>query len=201
MSTIKGDRRGQSFIEAMVALTIIVTSVSSSLALVQASLTSTRISGSQIIAANLAREGLEVVRSIRDSNWLKGQSFQVGLVSGVDKAARPFIDRATGAWTMDFTPVTTDDDASALYLFVDGMYVQATLPPAGSRASQYRRVVTLDHICRNDATGVETVVTGTDVCSGIETLVGLAVESRVTYIGLSGNRRTVSAEERLYDWR
>jgi len=201
LSTIRADRRGQSFIEAMVALTIIVTAVSSSLVLVQSSLTSTRISGSEIVAANLAREGLEVVRSIRDSNWLRGESFKVGLVSGTDKDVRPIFDPATGSWTLDFTPVTLDDDASTLYRMLDGLYLHADAPPAGSGTSQYRRVVTLDHICRNDVTGEETVATGTDLCVGGQTQVGFAVKSRVSFIGVSGDRRIVSAEERLYDWR
>lgn len=201
LSTIRHDRKGQSFIEAMVALTIIVTSVSSSLALVQASLTSSRISGSEIIAANLSREGIEVVRSIRDSNWLRGESFKVGLVSGTDKDARPFLDTATGGWTLDFTPVTLSDTLSTLYLLADGTYVHADAAPIGRGASQYRRVVTLNHICRDDSTGAERIVIGSALCGGAETLVGLAVSSRVSFVGLSGGRRTVSAEERIYDWR
>src|SRR5262245_35142172 len=86
--------RGQSFIEAMVALTIIITSISSALALVQSSITASRVGGSQIIAANLAREGIEVVRSLRDGNWLSGNGFDEGLRDAAVKTARPIFDRA-----------------------------------------------------------------------------------------------------------
>src|SRR5688500_13720998 len=91
--------RGQSFVEAMVAISVMITAISSSLALIQSSITATRIGGQQIVAANLAREGLEVVRGLRDTNWLKGQSFQVGLidVSG-RKPARPVLDVQDGEW-------------------------------------------------------------------------------------------------------
>jgi len=47
-------------IEGMLAMTIIITAVSSSLALVQSSITASRISGRPGRAANLAREGIEV---------------------------------------------------------------------------------------------------------------------------------------------
>jgi len=185
----------------MVALTIIVTAVSSSLSLVQSSLTSSRISGSEVVAANLAREGIEVVRSIRDSNWLRGESFKVGLVNGTSKNARPFLNTATGFWTMDFTPVTLNDELSTLYILADGTFIHADTPPAGQRASHYRRVITMDHICRDNITGSERIAEGASVCGNSETLVGFAVKSRVSFIGLSGGRRTVSIEERIYDWR
>lgn len=202
LSTIRKDRRGQSFIEAMVALTIIVSSVTSSLALVQSSLTSTRISGSQVIAANLAREGIEVVRSLRDSNWLAGQSFQVGLVLGGVKSARPFLDTANGTWSMDISSVDIDDDEARLYLLSNGTYVHADIQPTGSSVSQYRRVLTLNHICRKSSgAGIERIVTGTGTCDGTEDLVGLSVDALVSFIGQSGNRRNVMVQERFYDWR
>lgn len=200
-NTIKNDKRGQSFIEAMIALTILVSAVSSSMALVQSSLTATRISGSQVVAANLAREGVEVVRSIRDSNWLRGQSFQVGLVSGTDKSSRPFLNLATGEWTMDFTALTIEDEDAVLYLYPNGLYIQANSQPVGTRHSPYQRIITLNHICRVDATGVEAIFTGATTCGVGETLVGLAVEVEVSLIGVSGSRRSVTVDERLYDWR
>lgn len=202
LTTIKNDRRGQGFIEAMVALTIIVTSVTSALALVQSSLTSTRISGSEVIAANLAREGIEVVRSARDSAWLMGQSFEVGLVLDQIKSALPILDTVNGTWSIDISNVVIADDAARIYLTTDGVYVQASVQPTGSSVSQYARLLTLNHICRLDTDGTERIVTGTDLCvDGTETLVGLAVDSEVSFIGQSGNRRRVLVEERLYDWR
>lgn len=184
------------------ALTIIVSSVSSALALVQSSLTSTRISGSQVTGANLAREGLEVVRAKRDTNWLSGTAFFTDLISGTDKTARPLLDTSTGEWTVEFSDFDLDDNKARLWRLADGTFVQTTGgQPPGSSETQYRRIMTVDHVCRASVSGDERVASGTDVCGPGETLVGFAVTSQVSFIGQSGNRRSVEAEGRLYDWR
>lgn len=196
------DRRGQSFIEAMIAITVIVTSVSSSLALIQSSITATRIGGAQVTAANLAREGMEVVRAMRDTNWLLSQSFQVGLVdAGGVKDVRPLLDLQNGGWTLSFDPTSLSDANAALYVTQEGVYVQADAQPSGSAVSPYARVVTIDHVCRENTTGVERVVGGTDTCTLAETLVALDVRSTVRWRGVSGQFQTLTVEERLYDWR
>jgi hypothetical protein len=189
----------------MVALTIIMTSISSAVGLVQSSITASRIGGSQIIAGNLAREGMEVVRSLRDSNWLRGESFETGLIDASVKTGRPFFDRAQGLWTFQFTaaPMSPSDPLATLYLTQDGIYVHADAPSGNDLAAPYRRVVTLNHVCRHNATGVERVETGdTAVCLlGVETLAALDVISTVQWNGLTGRQRDTVAQERLYDWR
>ena len=198
----RAKRRGQSFIEAMVAITVIVTSIASALALVQASITASRVGGQQIVAANLAREGLEVVRSLRDTNWLKSQSFQVGLVdAGGNKTIRPLLDLESGAWTPSFAATSLANPNASVYLTPSGIFAQADAPPSGSTVTPYSRVVTLQHLCRDNASSVERIVGGSGTCLGTETLVGLAVSSSVRYRGVSGNYQTLVVEERLYDWR
>jgi hypothetical protein len=201
-STTERAPRGQSFIEAMVAITVIVTSISSSLALVQSSITATHNGGIQVTAANLAREGAEVVRGLRDTNWLKSQSFQVGLVDASgDKTARPLLDQAGGGWSLSFAPTGLTAANAAVYVTGDGVYLQADAQPAGSTLSPYTRVITLQHICRDDTTGTERTVGDATTCLGSETLVGLNVDSTVRWRGVSGQYQTLTVEERLYDWR
>ena len=197
---IRNDIRGQSFVEAMVAITIIVSSISSSLALVQSSITASRIGGTHVVAANLAREGLEVARSIRDTNWLSGRSFQVGLVDPAGKTAKPALDRSTGTWSLRFGVLTLGDAGTATYLGADGVYVQADVQPAGSAVSPYFRLLTLDFICRDDAGGAERIVADGS-CLGTETLAGLAVSSAIQWVTVAGSSQTLTAEERFYDWR
>jgi hypothetical protein len=184
----------------MIAITIIVSSVSSSLALVQSSITASTIGGTHVVAANLAREGAEVARSVRDSNWLKGQSFQVGLTDAGGKAARPFLNTATGAWSFSFAPTSLSSPSSAVYLDRDGIYVQADGLPAGGTLSPYSRVVTLNHVCRDNGTGEERIVTSGS-CLGTETLVALDAVSEVRWRAIGGAQQTVTVESRLYDWR
>lgn len=195
------DHRGQSFVEAMVAITIIVSSISSSLALVQSSITASRIGGTHVIAANLAREGLEVARSIRDGNWLAGRSFQVGLVDPAGKIAKPALDRSNGTWSLVFGSFALDGSGAAIYLTDDGVYLQADAQPTGSSTSPYARMLTIDHVCRDNGTGVERIASGAGSCLGTETLIGLAVSSAVRWTTVAGSFQTLTAEERLYDWR
>lgn len=198
------DRRGQSFIEAMVALTIIITSVSSALALVQSSLTSSSVGGTQIVASNLAREGVEIVRSIRDSNWLAGGSFKDGLTYGTDKTAIPVLDKASGSWSLTLAPLAMTDALAALYLDTDGGYVHAGSMVPGTSATPYRRLLTVNYICRENSTGAETIVTVPNAScppSTTHTFVGLEVQSAVRWTVAGGSSRNLTVTERLYDWR
>jgi type II secretory pathway pseudopilin PulG len=189
-------------IEGMLAMTIIITAVSSSLALVQSSITASRISGAQVVAANLAREGIEVVRAKRDSNWLAGGSFQAGLTDPASKIARLGLDPATATWSLSFGSWTVDSPEAQLRLAPTGLFVRPEDAPTGSANTPYSRVVEIDFICRNQGTGVERIeATAGMTCTSAETLVGLALKSSVSYAGTGGFKRTVTLEERLYDWR
>jgi type II secretory pathway pseudopilin PulG len=64
------NQTGQTLIETVVAITILVTALVSSLALTIYVLSNSNRNQSEIIATYLAREGVDVVRNMRDSNWL-----------------------------------------------------------------------------------------------------------------------------------
>ncbi len=59
--------------EVVVAIGLITAFLVGAISLVSFSISSIRIQKSRIIAAGLAQEGLEIVRSIRDNNWLSGK--------------------------------------------------------------------------------------------------------------------------------
>lgn len=63
-------QRGESIIESMVAISIIVTSLVGIMALFSDNIRTNQSTKNKIIAINLAREGIEAVRYVRDSNWL-----------------------------------------------------------------------------------------------------------------------------------
>ncbi len=65
------NQSGQTLIETLVAIFVLTTALVSGLALAIKSLSSSGLSQNQIIASNLAREGIEVVRMMRDTNWLE----------------------------------------------------------------------------------------------------------------------------------
>ena len=95
---------GQSLLELIVALGVILAGVLGGLTLVISSITAARRTQQQIIAQNLAREGLELVRSVRDSNWLdpnyptSPDAWDRGLID-----TTPDPDDPTAAPVIDFT--------------------------------------------------------------------------------------------------
>ena len=60
---------GFTILELIVAIFIITTGLVAAASLMSYSISAVIIGKSQIIATNLAQEGLEVVRNIRDNNW------------------------------------------------------------------------------------------------------------------------------------
>ena len=75
--------RGTTLVEALVAIMILVFGVVPSLAVI---LTGNAFSSSvrdRLVASNLAQEGMEVVRAIRDANWFDNEPFDLGLSDGI----------------------------------------------------------------------------------------------------------------------
>lgn len=68
--------------EGIIAASIIATAIVGILALLAASLRQAQFAKSQFIAAELALEGVEVVRAIRDENWINGRPWNAGLSPG-----------------------------------------------------------------------------------------------------------------------
>lgn len=60
---------GFSLLEVMIAIYIIITALTGIMALVSSINASASVSSSKLVAANLAQEGIEVVKSIRDLNF------------------------------------------------------------------------------------------------------------------------------------
>jgi len=64
-------RSAQSLLEAIIAIGVILVATISATTLIVTTIAAGRASTDKIEAVNFAREGVEVVRQIRDSNWMK----------------------------------------------------------------------------------------------------------------------------------
>ncbi len=62
---------GSTLIEVIVAMTIMVLGLTAMLSLAIASLAMSRATKERVVALNLAREGIELTRAVRDTNWLR----------------------------------------------------------------------------------------------------------------------------------
>lgn len=68
--------------ETILAIAIIALVITTTYGLSQNSLKIGRNSINQFIAYHLAEEGLEIVRNLRDSNWLQNKEWRTGLQDG-----------------------------------------------------------------------------------------------------------------------
>lgn len=64
-------RPSQTLLEAVIAIGVILVSVIGSSTLIVTTISAGQSSEDKIVASNLAREAIEVIRGIRDSNWMK----------------------------------------------------------------------------------------------------------------------------------
>lgn len=82
MAFLRDSKKGQALIEAVVAVTLLSVGIVSIFALLNRSLTFNRISAESYTATYLAAEGIEVVRSIVDSNAIKKIAWNNGMSNG-----------------------------------------------------------------------------------------------------------------------
>lgn len=78
----KSKKMGFSLIESLVAISILIIGILSAFVLVIRTLATTPVIQSRLIAANLAQEGVELIRQIRDTNFINSQNWRTGLAEG-----------------------------------------------------------------------------------------------------------------------
>ena len=81
--------RGQTLIELLITVSVVTTGLFAASALVFSNLQLSDRDADEVVAVNLAREGIELAKEMRDSNWLAGAPFDQGLASGRDYSAAP----------------------------------------------------------------------------------------------------------------
>ena len=148
MSRTTKFRRSQGLAETIVAMTILVSAISSLVTMVVAAGTARNSNQYATVAADLAREGVEVVVAKRNDNWINDLPFDNGMYAGTDYTFELSFNPATSAWTFDSTPNLITDDAAKMYAYISpatypGLMVQASarrpipLPPLTAGSSRW----------------------------------------------------------------
>lgn len=73
-------RKGFTLIEVVIATFILVTGIMGAFGVIQQVTAYVSTSSNRLVAAYLSQEGIELIRNIRDSNWLAGVSWTTGLL-------------------------------------------------------------------------------------------------------------------------
>ncbi|MFH1173090.1 MAG: hypothetical protein V1692_01005 [bacterium] len=213
MSMLNG--KGQTLMEVVFVMALVIIGLLATLSLIMANILGVGVSENRVVASNLAREGIEIARHIRDSNWLNCQGscdWAEGLyLSAEDHTAVPafYYDGLYGGddsiWSLDFEADNFSDPAARIY--IDKHYIDYWSTPlyyndngARSETSQltlYRRLITLDDICSDGAIKEE----NQGACDSVPdvTKVGIRVISEIRWQE-RGREQSVVAEDWLYNW-
>jgi type II secretory pathway pseudopilin PulG len=167
---------GQTLIETIVAIGLLTTGIIGGLSLAITAQGAAEDILNQIIATNLAREGVEVVRNIRDTNWIIGA--HAGLLTtcpGIGPDQECYTnwgdyfppDPDPRNFTVEFTPGTNAwtlaenfDPNFRLYKHPNGLYRHTS---AGGSPTIYYRAIILDYdiaapFDTSPALGVQSIV-------------------------------------------
>lgn len=165
------NEKGYTLVEAIVAILILSLGILPSLSIVVIANSFSAFIKNNLIATNLAQEGVEVVRAMRDANWFNGQPFDNGLVP-------PSFDCTTGCrvqWD-SASPITLGTNPPLLFDSVSGIYNYLT-----GVDTIYRRKITI------------TKVAGSCSCE-------LLILAEVTWPERGGRTKTVVVESHLFNW-
>lgn len=213
--SIKTKNKGQGAIELIIALSIITFAIVGIISLTVMNISGQKITEDYIIASQLAREGVEVIRNLRDTDWLASDS--------VIRTATADFTKHYGIVRFDFTNNTW---SPVFNLFADNAYEDANgsynsdskILLAGSpdgvyqhdagTATPYGRIIVIDFICLNTGDCTDGIcsyseLNCTDSTSDSDTypdVIGYRVTAKVQW-NSKGVLSYASSTDYLYDWR
>ena len=211
MKYIKDNNDGQSLMELLIAITILVVALIATIALIINSIEAGKASRNKLIGTNFAREGIEIVRNMRDSNWIDPDetiAWDDGLdIASVGPITAPLVSHQWDTEPAGLVAINGFDHANAAIWDSpnEKMYLQATAGlPSGSELAHFYRVLYISSIC-HDSAGIEEIVPKESInpCSSIGagfSKVGIQVIAEVRWPTSDSNHKVV-IEERLYNWQ
>ncbi|MEX0877639.1 MAG: prepilin-type N-terminal cleavage/methylation domain-containing protein [Candidatus Spechtbacterales bacterium] len=173
----KNKNEGFTLLEAIIAIAVLLVAVTSASGLVISSLQGLHMTRNRVTAAYLAQEGIEVVRNIRDTNWINGNPYNAGLGESINAYCIEY--NGTGL----ISPPC--GDGYKLYLNPSGFYVHNS---AGADTTPFERRIFITYLVNPED----------DPAVDPDPPL-IQIESVVSWGGAGGGSITV--EDRLYDWQ
>ncbi|MFC1686560.1 hypothetical protein ACFLZS_01365 [Patescibacteria group bacterium] len=137
MLKILRQNKGQSLVETLIAIGVIVVGLVGVMALVVSAVAAGRISKEIVTATNLGREGIEVVREIRDSNWMQEESWTKEIIGGGNvRYARANFNAKKNQWELE-SATSTDLFDNEYKLYFSDYYSHDS---SGDETSYYRMI-------------------------------------------------------------
>jgi len=140
-----------SVMEVIIAITIVGLVSSACLSLLATSFRINRNIRNSLVASGLAQEGIEFVRSLRDSNWLAGKTADGTTCTLGTTQWRENL--CQGVYVMDYTDTILQNDSSLLYrstaAATQGFYVRTS---TDNMATPFRREITISNSADDGST-------------------------------------------------
>lgn len=175
--------QGFTIMEIIVVIFIIALSLSGIMSLVVQNMQVEYINKNMLMASQLAQEGLELVRNVRDANWLSGTNWRTGDSPGTDVDITQdnhysiSWDYSGGAIKI-YDADEINDSLTRLYMDNSGFYRHYSTPPANATSTAFSRLITVDSVTNSSTT------------------ISCIVQWRIR-----NNTHRYSAQTVLYDWR
>jgi len=199
--------------EVIVALGILTTGLLAVWGLLDSNYNGEKEAKAQVIGVNLAREGVELVKNMRDSNWLHVDSNKPCFYKGVEIVSCSW-DSGLGAGVYSIGNQFAVDDNGNPLLFLDsanldgklfitdsgdyaGFYSNAST--TGSKYSGYDRLITIKDICCNNAKCTDNAFNDCSVGSNL-VKVGLDIEVKVNW-KINDKKREAIVQDQIFNWR
>jgi len=215
IKTILNNKKGFGLVEMLMSMTILAIALVALMTLMTHLIRAAKINENKVVALNLAREGVEIVRNIRDTNWLTACPtwggtcshwttaggtrscclWDSGLDSDTDHTLVLDFDPATDRYILNYLPDSISSaDAILYYDPINYLYLTDTYADTVSADSGFARLITIDYICRdNDGTNEQIISSGG---CGTQKKVGVQVTSTVQW-----NDGDVELVDKLYNWK
>jgi hypothetical protein len=199
---INNDNRGQTLVELIVAIAIIEIGLFSVWSLFYVNFNAEREAEMRIVGVNLSREGVEVVKSVRDSNWLKSADNilnSVGQIWSWDEGLAP------GTYAVNYnSDVLGLEGQDQLYYDANGFFTHIdTGPPA-----PFKRQIMLKNICCVDSSPQDLICDNNahadyqivDAGGDCQLKIGINVVTITSWFVRGQQRRSI-IEDNLYNWK
>jgi hypothetical protein len=220
-----GKKRGQGILEVVIAMSVIVMGLISIMSLVFFNINVQAYNHNMLVASNLAREGIEVVRNVRDSNWFNSEidwddSLFDGNTPGGEENS--FVISNRSSWdALNFDYGLSPAGISWEDCIINDAFCRLYLTPilgnpeykiynygrdlsrvliADAEVSNFYRMIYINEIC--DTGTEEKILTDYGNFCGTHgyTKIGMQVISKVGWEN-KGSMKTIEVEERIYDWK
>jgi len=208
LSSIK-DKQGFTLVEVLIAIGVFTVGIMGAFTLALANINTIAENFNRVLAANMAREGVEIVRNMRDSNWLKQDaneycgSYICSWDYGLD-AGFYYIDYSDAGLTSFSCPdidtcIQGCTNAAVCTFYLNGNFYDHTI---SSNITNMSRIIQIENICLNDSGASPIESYSSSACStlGLEKI-GIRVTSRVRWARQQTEFFDIDAVELMYNWR